>query len=117
MESILTSIKKLLGITEDYTHFDADIVMHINTVLMDLTNLDVGPSEGFIIEDSSSCWTDFVPDPEALQAIKSYMYLRVKLLFDPPSASYLIESMQRQIDKFEWLINVAAENKKSSETT
>lgn len=113
MESILTSIKKLLGITEEYTHFDADIVMHINTVLMDLTNLGVGPSKGFIIEDGSSYWTDFVSDPKALQAIKSYMHLRVKLLFDPPAASYLIESMQRQIEKFEWLINVAAENSKS----
>lgn len=113
MESILTSIKKLIGITEEYTQFDADIVMHINTVLMDLTNLGVGPAKGFIIEDSSSYWTDFVSDPEALQAIKSYMYLRVKLLFDPPSASYLIESMQRQIDKFEWLINVTVENGKA----
>ena len=112
MESILTSIKKLLGIAEDYTHFDADIIMHINTVLMDLNGLGVGPSTGFVIEDSTKTWIDFISNPKDLQAIKSYIYLRVKLLFDSSTLnSSTISSMERQIEKFEWLLTVAAENK------
>ena len=73
MESILTSIKKMLGIEAEYTHFDADIIMHINSVLMILNQLGVGPAEGFIIEDDTSTWSDFVPDetPVQLEAIKS----------------------------------------------
>lgn len=110
MESILTSIKKLLGITEDYTHFDADIVMHINTVFMTLTQLGVGPSNGFIIEDKTAIWSDFIEDPTKYQAVKSYMYLRVKLLFDPPTNSALIEAINRQISEYEWRLNVAAES-------
>lgn len=113
MESILTSIKKLLSVAEDYTHFDDDIIIHINTVFMDLTGLKVGPSSGFIITDKSAVWTDFVSNPLRLAAIKSYMYLRVKLLFDPPTNASLLNSMQQQIEKFEWLINVAAENDRS----
>lgn len=111
MESILTSIKKLLGIEKEYEHFDPDIIMHINTVFMDLNQLGVGPSDGFMIEDETSVWTDFV-STEALakiEAVKSYMYLRVKLLFDPPASSAVIESMNRQIEKLEWRINWAAE--------
>lgn len=115
MESILTSIKKLLGIAEDYTQFDADIIMHINTVLMDLNGLGVGPSTGFIIEDDTTTWIDFISNPKDLQAVKSYMYLRVKLLFDSATlSSAVISSMEKQIEKFEWLLNVAAENKKTS---
>lgn len=109
MESILTSIKKLLGITEEYTHFDSDIIMHINSVFMTLTQLGVGPPEGFIIEDATTEWTEFISDPMKLQAIKSYMFLRVKLLFDPPLTSSVIESMNRQISELEWRLNVAAE--------
>lgn len=115
MESILTSIKKLLGISEDYTQFDSDIIMHINTVLMDLNGLGVGPSTGFVIEDDTTTWIDFISNPKDLQAVKSYMYLRVKLLFDSATlSSAVISSMEKQIEKFEWLLNVAAENKKTS---
>lgn len=110
MESILNSIKKLLGIAEDYTHFDQDIVMHINSVFMDLTLLGVRPEEGFIIEDDTSLWTDFIKDSIKLEAIKSYMYLRVKLLFDPPLSSAAIEAINRDIDRWEWRINVVAES-------
>ena len=113
MESILTSIKKLLGITADYTHFDDDIVLHINTVLMTLTQIGVGPSEGFIIEDDSAIWTDFIEDTTQLQAVKSYVYLKVKLLFDPPLSSAVIESTNRMISELEWRLNVAAESTQS----
>ena len=104
MESILTSIKKLLGIDEEYTHFDADIIMHINSVLMILTQLGVGPETGFVIEDDTSTWADFVPEVNAAQlhAIKSYIYMKVKLMFDPPLSSAVIEAMNRQIAEFEW---------------
>lgn len=111
MESILTSIKKLLGISEDYTQFDDDIIMHINTTFLNLTQLGVGPSEGFSIEDDSTYWEDFV-DVESnaqLQAIKSYMYLKVKLLFDPPLSSSVIESTNRMIAELEWRLNAAVE--------
>lgn len=110
MESILTSIKKLLGISEEYEHFDADLIMHINSVFMILTQLGVGPSEGFRITDESEIWTDFISEPVRINLVKSYMYLKVKLLFDPPSSSAVIESMNRMINEFEWRLNVAADN-------
>lgn len=112
MESILTSIKQLLGPSAEDTHFNPDIIMHINTVLSDLNQLGVGPNEGFVIEDASAEWTDFVPEASLarLSNIKSYVYLRVRLLFDPPINSAVIESINRQIEKLEWRINVAAES-------
>ena len=76
MESILTSIKKLLGIEEEYTQFDNDIIMHINSVFLNLTQLGVGPAEGFLIEDDTATWEDFIGDSNQLQAVKSYMYLK-----------------------------------------
>ena len=110
MESILTSIKKLLGIAEHYEHFDADIIMHINSVFMTLTQLGVGPSEGFYIEDEETIWSDFLPDRDKLQAVKTYMYLRVRLLFDPSSlGSATLSAYERQIQELEWRLNVAGE--------
>lgn len=109
MDSILTSIKKLLGIDEEYTQFDDDIIMHINTVFLNLTQLGVGPPEGFGIEDDATTWEDFIEDNMQLQAVKTYMYLKVKLLFDPPLSSSVIESMNRMISELEWRLNVAVE--------
>lgn len=110
MESILTSIKKLLGIAEEYEYFDEDIIIHINSVLMILTQLGVGPSEGFRIEDETATWNNFIPDDVRLDSVKSYMHLKVKLLFDPPLSSAAIDSMNRMISEFEWRLNVAAES-------
>ena len=109
MESILTSIKKLLGITEEYDQFDPDIIMHINSVFMILTQLGVGPTEGFSIEDDTAVWTDFIQDVKKLESVKTYIYLKVKLAFDPPLSSAVIESMNRLINELEWRLNVAAE--------
>ena len=109
MESILTSIKKLLGITEEYTHFDADLIMHINSVFMILNQLGVGPAEGFYIEDKTIYWEDFVSDPTQLQAIKSYMHLKVKLLFDPPASGTIMECYKQMINELEWRLNVAVD--------
>lgn len=111
MESILTSVKKMLGITEEYEHFDADLIMHINSVFSIINQLGVGPSEGFMITDKSMAWSDFISDEEKLQIVKSYMYLKVKLLFDPPLGSAVIEAMNRQISEFEWRLNAAADYK------
>lgn len=109
MESILTSIKKLLGITEDYEHFDADIIMHINSVFMILNQLGVGPKDGFSISDKTATWNDYLPDATNLEAVKSYIHLKVKLLFDPPLSSSVMESMQHMISELEWRLNVQAE--------
>lgn len=107
MESILTSIKKLLGIDASYEQFDPDIIMHINTVFALLKRMGVGPSKGFMIEDSESVWSEFMSDdPDAiLEAVKTYIYLRVKLLFDPPTGSAILDAMKEQIKELEWSLN------------
>lgn len=111
MESILNSTKKKLGIAEDYTQFDdGDLIDHINSVFMDLTLLGVGPEEGFIIEDHYANWEDFIPDAYQLQAVKTYMFMRVKLIFDPPQQSTVLTSYQEQIKSLEWKLNVIAES-------
>ena len=110
MDSILTSIKKMLGIAEDYEHFDPDIIMHINSVFMILAQLGVGPKEGFAIEDNTSVWSDFIPETLMLESVKTYIYLRVRLLFDPPLSSSVIESINRSIGELEWRMNIAAES-------
>ncbi len=101
-ESILTSIKKLLGITEEYTHFDADIIMHINSVFMILMQLGIGPADGFSISDSDSVWSDFLSDATWLELVKSYVYIKVRLIFDPPQSGTLISAMEKQASEFEW---------------
>ena len=111
MESILTSIKKLLGPAEEYDHFDPDIIMHINSVISDLTQLGVGPAEGYEIQDARDTWDEFIGDNPKFNKVKTYIYLRVRLLFDPPTNSRVIESMEKDIEKLEWLLNVAAETK------
>jgi hypothetical protein len=110
-QSILTSTKKILGIAEDYTVFDHDIITHINTAFSTLTQLGVGPPEGFMIEDASALWTDFDPidDDRNYNAVKSYIFLRVRLLFDPPTTSYLITALERQLQELEWRLNVHRE--------
>ena len=107
--SILTSIKKMLGVAEDYTEFDEDIITHINSVFLNLTQLGVGPEEGFMIEDDTAAWEDFINDSIRLQAVKTYMYLKVKLLFDPPLSSSVTESFTRMIAELEWRLNVAVD--------
>lgn len=110
MESILTSIKKMLGIAEEYIHFDADLIMHINSVLSISNQIGIGPSEGFSIKDKKDTWADFITTDEArFELVKSYIYMKVKLLFDPPLSSAVIESMNRMISELEWRIQVAAD--------
>jgi hypothetical protein len=108
--SILLSTKKILGIAEDYTVFDLDIITHINSVFSTLTQLGVGPPEGFMIEDESALWEDFnTTDDAQYNAVKSYVFLRVRLLFDPPTTSYLIAAFDEQIKELEWRLNAHRE--------
>lgn len=106
MESILTSIKKLLGPYENDTNFDTDIIIGINTALSILTQIGVGPVNGFSISDKESIWTDFIPDMSKIEMVKSYVHLKVKLLFDPPSSSATIDMIKQQISELEWRISV-----------
>lgn len=109
-ESILTSIKKLLGIDADYTHFDPDIVMHINTVFSVLTQLGVGPDDGFSIQGAEETWDQFITmTPYHFSMVKSFIYLKVRLMFDPPQSSAAIDSINRQISELEWRLFVAAD--------
>lgn len=110
MESILTSIKKLLGITEEYEHFDSDIILHINSVFMVLNQLGVGPKEGFSISDKEDLWEDYITEGLNLEAVKTYVFLRVRLIFDPPQSSAVIEAINRTINELEWRLNIQAES-------
>lgn len=112
MDSILVSIKKLLGVDEFCYHFDEEIIMHINSAIMILTQLGVGPAEGFFINDATETWSDLIGDRKDLQAIKTYVYQKVKLIFDPPSSSSVIEAMNQNIREFEWRLNHAVETAK-----
>lgn len=105
MDSILNSIKKLLGITEDYKHFDPDLIMHINSAFFILNQLGVGPEDPFTIEDKNATWDEFVSNQDT-EAIKSYIALRVRLLFDPPQHGSLMSAIQDQIKEYEWRLNV-----------
>jgi hypothetical protein len=107
--SILNSTKKILGISSDFTAFDLDIITHINTAFSTLTQLGVGPADGFMIEDDTGEWTEFIDTDLQLNSVKSYVFLRVRLLFDPPGTSYLINAYQDQIKELEWRLNTHRE--------
>lgn len=109
MESILTSIKKLLGIDEFCTHFDMDIIIHINSALMILTQLGIGPSGGFAITSNAETWTDFLGANKQIESVKTYVYLKVRSIFDPPQTSSVLEAINNQIKEFEWRLNVAVD--------
>lgn len=109
MDSILTSIKKLLGITEETEYFDTDIIIHINSVLATLTQLGLGHTKGFAISDKSSTWDEFLPDDTRLEMVKSFIFLKVRLLFDPPASSVVVDAMKQSIQELEWRIMVTCE--------
>ena len=110
MDSILTSIKKLLGIAEEYTQFDVDIIKHINTVFMILTQMGVGPPEGFSITGVYETWDDFLSGSANLEGVKTYVYMKVQLMFDPPTSSAKLDSANRIIGELEWRLNLAGES-------
>ena len=116
MDSILNSIKKLLGIAEDYTNFDNDLIMHINSVFMILNQLGVGPKDGFTITNEKDVWNDFIKDTKNIESIKSYIYLKVKLMFDPSASSVVTESINKTISELEWRLNVSVDNPTTDKT-
>ena len=109
-KSILTSTKKILGVGETYTAFDLDIITHINSVLSVLDQVGVGPVGGFSIEDATLEWSDLALPPNQLNMVRSYIYLKVRMLFDPPTTSFLLDAMKQQILEFEWRLNLFRED-------
>lgn len=103
-DSILVSTKKILGISNEYTVFDLDIITHINASFAVLSQLGVGSTEWFMIEDETSLWSDFLPNGNVLNMAKTYIFLKTRMLFDPPSTSFLIEATKNQINEYEWRI-------------
>lgn len=108
-ESILKSTKKILGLADDYTPFDLDVITHINAAFSILNQLGVGPEEGFSITDDSTTWNEYVVPANQLHLVKTYVFLKVRILFDPPGTSFLISAMTDQIKEYEWRLNVFRE--------
>lgn len=105
-DSILTSIKKLIGISEDDAGFDLDLIFHINSVFLILYQIGVGPEIPFSISDKTTTWSDFIPDISKLEAIKTYMFLKVKMIFDPSTSSIVLESQKNLLSELEWRLNL-----------
>ena len=107
--SILADVKHKLGGYIEGTAFDADIIMDINSTLSVLNQLGVGPTQGFVITGDTETWEDFIGDRTDLEMVKSYVYNKVRLMFDPPSNSFLIDEIRKQCSEFEWRLNVEVE--------
>lgn len=107
-ESILNTVKKLVGVPHDYNVYDLDIITHINSTFFKLNQLGIGPSTTFAIESSDSKWEDFSTDVD-LNAVKTYMGLSVRLLFDPPTTSFAIDAIKKTMDEYEWRLNIYSE--------
>ena len=107
--SILNTIKQMLGIDETFNGFDPEIIIDINSALMTLHQIGIGPSDGFQITSESEVWHNITSDVSQLNGIKTYIYLKTRLLFDPPSNSFLVQSMEKQTQELEWRLNVNAE--------
>lgn len=110
MESILNSIKKVLGLDESYTAFDLDVIIHTNDAFSTLNQLGVGPVEGFSISDDTQEWESFVVPDNQLHMVKTYIWLKVRFLFDPPTTSFAIDAMSQQIKEHEWRLNAFRED-------
>lgn len=104
--SILTDTKKALGLADDYTVFDQEIIMFINSVMSDLNQLGVGPPAGYAIANNTDTWDELLADELKLNSVQSYMFLRVKMLFDPPTVGYVLTAMEKMIDEAVWRITV-----------
>jgi hypothetical protein len=109
-ESILLSTKKILGLGNEYTPFDLDVITHINAAFSILNQLGIGPEEGYFISDETNLWTEFVAPDNQLNLVKTYVFLKVRILFDPPSTSFLLETYDNQIKEYEWRLNIMREN-------
>lgn len=109
-DSILDSIKKVLGVDPTLTVFDSVILLHINTAFSTLNELGIGPSDGFMIEDAAPTWDVFLGDDKRLNSVKSYIGLRVRFLFDNATlTSFVLDAMDKQVKEFEWRLNTVRE--------
>ena len=116
--SILNTVKKILGLTPEETVFDLDVITHINTAFSTLYQLGVGPTTGFAIEDDTTTWDDFIAgDISIVNACKTYVYLRTRLLFDPPPTSFALQAMKEQLTEYEWRISALREEANWTPTT
>lgn len=113
--SILNTVKRALGIEPEYDTYDVEIITHINSVFSTLQQLGVGEDEGFEIENAQNTWDEFLEDDKRLNAVRSYVFMRVRLIFDPPANSFAVDSFQRQVDQLEWRLNVYSEGKREDE--
>lgn len=109
MQSILTIIKQMLGLAEADTHFDQEIIVHINSVLMTLSQIGIGPVSGFSISDASTTWLEYLGEETKLEAVKSYMYLKVRLIFDPPTSGFVVDAFERQATELESRLCIQAD--------
>lgn len=114
-ESILETIAKAIGIGENYDYFNQELIMHINTVLMGLRQIGIGPTTPYVVTDSTATWSDFLGEDKNFEAVKTYMCLRVKMLFDPPTSSSLMDAMNNQISEWEWRLSIEYETSKQKE--
>lgn len=101
-ESILKTIKQLIGCPDDFEQFDLDLIVHINSAFATLTHLGVGPKEGYIITGADNVWSEFEDDAQKLSLIKDYVYIKTRLLFDPPISGSLMDSLKEQLKEMEW---------------
>lgn len=108
-DSILGSVKKLLGPGSEHEFFDTDIILHINSAFMTLAQLGVGPDTPFTISGDTETWADFIPDEAKFRSVVDYVYLKVRLIFDPPTTSFVLSSLNEQMREIEWRLNVMAE--------
>ena len=109
-DSILDSIKKILGMTPAYDAFDTDLVIHINSVFGILAQLGVGPEGGFSISDNTTLWKAYLGNSKDLEMVKSYIALKVRLIFDPPTIGAVMDAMKEQIRELEWRLNVQVDH-------
>ena len=110
-ESILISIKALLGPDSDYDVFDQDIMVFINSALSTLNQLGVGPEDGFQITGTDETWSDFIGDDVKLNMVKNYIFMKVKMAFDPPANSFVMSAYEKACEELEWRLNVAVDPK------
>lgn len=116
-QSILKSLKKVLGVEPSYDVFDDDILMHLNSIFANLDQMGVGPPGGFSVEDDSTLWSDYIGDDKNLNSVKTYISLKIRLLFDPPQNSNITSAMNEQIKEIEWRLYTKGENERWTSPT
>lgn len=114
LDSILDSTKKVLGIDAEFDAFDVDVIMHINSAFATLNQLGLGPAEGFMIEDRQAVWGDYLEDDLNLNSVRNYVYLKVRIIFDPPATSFTLQSLEKQLEEFTYRLSVYREGRDHS---